>query len=148
MSWIESVQNTADWYAANINTYGNKSFECLLEHAGRVRADCSGFVSCCLRVAGIIKENETYGSSSYAETTGPCAEALRAAGFELYPYSFEAIRPFDIIAVSGHVEIFYHKYGRSGLSYAWGNNHNVSRGGLPCWMTKKKYKIIWRCMLE
>ena len=63
-------------------------------------------------------------------------------------YSFDVVQPFDIIALNGHVEIFCKKYGNSGLSYAWGNNHNVSRGGLPCWMTKKKYVIIWRRIEE
>ena len=113
-----------------------------------MRADCSGFVSCCLRVAGVLPEGVSYGSGSYAAETGTCADTLRKNGFEPLPYSLASLRPFDIIAVSGHVEVFCRKYGRSGLSYAWGNNHHTSRGGLPCWMMKKNYALIWRQMTE
>lgn len=144
-SWVDSVLMTSDWYSHNVNTYSqSKTYKCSLENAGDVRADCSGFVSCCLRVAGVLPFGANYGSSSFATTTGKCAELLKASGFVPMKYSFDIVQPFDIIALNGHVEIFCKKYGNSGLSYAWGNNHNVSRGGLPCWMTKKKYVTIWR----
>ena len=88
-SWVESVLNTAEWYVNNVNSYSSKKlYECPFENAGKVRADCSGFVSCCLRVAGVLPPGTNYSSDSFVSTSGKCAQCLKDAGFESFRYDF------------------------------------------------------------
>ena len=78
--------------------------------------------------------------------SGSAATALRKAGFIQLPYSKTNVRPFDIIALNGHVEIFAGVIGGKMKSYSWGNVHDTAHGGMPSatWPADR-FVSIWRC---
>lgn len=144
--WSDAVQQTGQWYAQNVNEYGQSKFvDCPLDNAGRVRCDCSGFVSACMRVAGLARQNECFRSGDFASENGPLAQRLKKAGFKPIKFETKLLRPFDIIAKEGHVEIFdsFNENGKP-LVWAWGRNHNIENGGLPTAMSKQAYTLMWR----
>ena len=146
MSWPSVVQQCGNWYAQNINEYNQAGWiRCPLPNAGNVRKDCSGFVSCCLRVAGYISSSQCFCSRDFAATSGTLHNLLTKAGFQQYRYSVDLLQPYDIIALAGHVEIYNGYVGGKHTSWGWGSNHNVSRGGLPCKTARlKQYSCFWR----
>ena len=90
--------------------------------------DCSGFVTACLKYFGVsTNKSYAYTSSNFTSTdkNSKCYQALVNGGFTRMEYSYAQLRPFDIIAKNGHVEIYYGK-GQDGIhrSYSWGNTHD------------------------
>lgn len=142
--WMTAIKAVADWYQHNINEYNQSGYHQCPVVSAKVRSDCSGFVSACLQKLGAISNTTIYSSADYASPSGACGKALLAAGFQNYPYSFDDLREGDIYSKGGgHVEI----YAGSSKAYAWGSNHNVNspkNPGLPTWMSKQGYTIIWR----
>ena len=56
MAWNNVVQTVAKWYQTNVHDYNQGKYsKCGISNCGMVRHDCSGYVSACLRAAGIIK---------------------------------------------------------------------------------------------
>lgn len=146
MAWSSSVETVGKWYQANIHNYSQGSFtNCPLPLCGSVRHDCSGYISACLRHAGIIRTNQIYRSGDFLPT-GAAAPQLRAAGFVCLQYNINQVQPFDIIARNGHVEIFAGKIGSSMRSWSWGSCHDGMNGhaGMPAYMAKQAYAVMWR----
>lgn len=154
-SWGECVSKMAGFYQSNIHTYqgqkgkGNGQLRqvawipCSLI-GGTVRDDCSGFVSACLQLAGIFPKTFIAGSCDFSNVNSACAKRLKAAGFTHIPYQANLLRPGDIYSGhnSGikHVEIC----AGGGKTYSWGNIHDIEHGGMPSYMFKGPYTIIWR----
>ena len=131
MAWNNVVQTVAKWYQTNVHDYNQGKYtQCGISNCGMVRHDCSGYVSACLRAAGIIKTTQIFRSGDFVGS-GSAATALRKAGFIQLPYSKTNVRPFDIIALNGHVEIFAGVIGGKMKSYSWGNVHDTAHGGMP-----------------
>ena len=73
-------------------------------------------------------------------------------GFACLPFSWAAVRPYDIISVyrpggHHHAEIYYGKINGRDYSYGWGNVHDGINGhaGMPHPTTKyNDYQLIWR----
>ena len=146
MAWNNVVQTVANWYQTNVHDYNQGKYtQCGISNCGMVRHDCSGYVSACLRAAGIIKPTQIFRSGDFVGS-GSAATALRKAGFIQLPYSKTNVRPFDIIALNGHVEIFAGMVGGKMKSYSWGNVHDTAHGGMPSatWPTDR-FVQIWRC---
>ena len=146
MSWESSVQNVGKWYEANIHNYNQGQYSpCPVPLCGTVRHDCSGFVSACLRAEGVIKTTQTFRSGDYLQN-GAAAPLLKKAGFTPLPYNINLVQPYDIIAYNGHVEIYAGKSGNSMRSWSWGSCHDGRNGhiGMPAYMSKKNYAVMWR----
>ena len=146
MAWADSVQTVGKWYEANIHDYNQGGYDrCSVPLCGSVRHDCSGYVSACLRNAGIIKTTQIYRSGDFL-VNGTAAPQLRQAGFVPIPYNINEVQPFDIIARNGHVEIYAGKVGNSMRSWSWGSCHDGrnSHAGMPAYMSKQAYVVMWR----
>lgn len=129
--WISVCDELGDWYAANISTYqgGNgvrKGYICdsVKTPSGdsvTVYDDCSAFVTACLQKAGYLSTNSSIYCSYDFIDGGGAASYLKSAGFT-HIGSLQTnegnLKKGDILAVSGHVEIFSH-YGTDNSIYAW-----------------------------
>lgn len=147
MSWGTVVQTVGLWYQKNIHNYNQGQYStCSIANTGKVRHDCSGFVSACLRAAGIISPTSIYRSGDFL-MNGAAAASLRRAGFYPMTYSYSLLQPFDIIAYNGHVEIYAGKQNGADRSWSWGSCHDGlnGRSGMPAYMAAKtRYVTIWR----
>ena len=173
--WAVAVQKMGAWYQANVHTYqsvccsnlktgrSKKSYACDLVNGDPVFDDCSGFVTACLKYFGVsTNKNYSYTSNDFTSTdkSQKCYKALTDAGFTRMEYSYAQLKPFDIIAKNGHVEIYYGK-GQDGIhrSYSWGNTHdglahtcNVKKGKnhdvMPskCTRTDIETNSVYRCI--
>ncbi len=105
----------------------------------RTRRDCSGFTSACCNF---------YGANIGMQTSGWFADrshsVLEKAGFQSAPWpGWDQLKPGDIIARPGHVEIFAGNKGNGHYVYNVGshksaNNPNATRSA------KSSYTTIWR----
>lgn len=147
MSWSNVVQTVGKWYEANIHDYNQGGYsKCSIANTGNVRHDCSGYVSACLRAAGIISPTTMYRSGDFL-ANGSAASALKRAGFVPMRYSLANCKPYDIIAYNGHVEIYAGKMNGSDRSWSWGSCHDGRNGrvGMPAYMAAKtRYVTMWR----
>ena len=150
--WGNSISAMADFYQTNIHTYqgskqkprpGRKAYWCPLIGAN-VFDDCSAFVSACLQLFGAFPTNYVCSSREFSRDTGKTAELLRNAGFRPIAYSQDILQPGDIY--SGNNGTFHHVEICAGnkKTYSWGNIHDIEHGGMPSWMAKGPYQIIWR----
>lgn len=155
--WNKCVSDMGLWFGANVNTYQKASsnkvknrqpypliYDCPLI-GEKIRDDCSGFVSACLIYAGVMGKGSMYNAKDFQSTTGDCADALRAGGFQSMAFDASILQEGDIYAHSGHVEICAGK----NMQWGWGNTHY---NNMPCkagysgsWTNGKTYTTIWRC---
>ena len=142
--WGSAVMQMAAWYVSNIHDYSQTKFTpCPLVNRN-VRHDCSGFITACLWKYGALA-NVIYPPASSEYTNGDSLGAqLTLDGFEKIPFSWDTVKPFDIITYNGHIEIYNGIINGKHTSWAWGNNHDIAHGGLPCSTVKKQYTYIWR----
>lgn len=158
-NWSTAVKRMAEWYVTQVKTYDTgTTSHCDLTNDD-VRHDCSGFVSACLRLFGV--EGLQGGSEAFLGNDPAFANKLISKGFKKMTYSYEEVKPFDIIAVNQtvgsvhyhHVEIFAEKgnVGGPDKSYGWGK----AKTALPANTGKStdtryptpqngKYQVIWR----
>lgn len=142
MTWEEAVIAIKSWYERNINEYNQSGFKDSGElGVGKVREDCSGFVSACLRKAGFVPMSFITSSHGIL-ANGYDANKLKAAGFVPLAYDINKAKPFDILVRAGHTEI----YAGNKKSYNWGSVHNLAKGGMPSATShlKEGYTIMWR----
>lgn len=91
MAWTNSVETVGKWYQANVHEYNQGGYSrCSLPLCGSVRHDCSGYVSACLRHAGIIRTTQIYRSGDFL-SNGSAAPQLRAAGFICLQYNINLV---------------------------------------------------------
>ena len=144
MNWNEAVISTKSWYERNIHVYNQSGFFDSKElDVGKVRSDCSGFVSACLRKAGFVP-NTFISSSALLLPNGQHADILRKAGFVPLPYDLSKAQPFDILVRPGHTEI----YAGNKKSYNWGSVHDLNKGGMPSGTShlREGYTTMWRLL--
>lgn len=142
--WGQCVQEMGTWYANNINTYGTKQFFCPLV-GKKVQSDCIGLVCACLQHYGI--KMGIYGSSMIANEP-EFTNIVTSNGFQKLVYDKSILKPGDILAVYKRVgtKLYHHAeiYEHGKLSWTWGRNWNVSRGGLPNKFADYPYQWIFR----
>jgi hypothetical protein len=155
-SWEKTVLTMKSWYERNIHTYhGTRrkprkhrtKYQC--PGVGWVWDDCSGFVSACCNAYGINLYDAQGGHNAPVSRQFACIwkssvpSKLQAGGFTKLKWSRSALRPFDITAGNGHVEIF----AGGSKAYSWGGVHDLAFGGMPSaasFGSSTNY-VIWRC---
>lgn len=107
-----------------------------------VRTDCSGFVSFCLKVMGILANNVNLTSSNF---TSSCT-TLTNNGFTYMDWpGWEGLKEGDIIAEPGsHVEIFSRHDGNDDYVYNVGSNSSASAEGETKDGHTHNYKTVFR----
>lgn len=159
-AWLDYVQSMANWFQTNIHTYqghiaGSKTpvntdvrIPCNLLGGGKVRDDCSGFVSACLQYAGIFPAGVVTNSAGFKSTTGRIAQYLQNGGFTAIAFNRASLQPGDIYAVNNgvqhHVEIYAGKLNGRDMTYSWGRVHDTASGGMPSAFAPLPYTVIWR----
>ena len=161
-SWINYVESMSNWFKTNIHTYQGHQrgmklpinigirIPCpLLDNGkGKVRDDCSGFVSACLQYAGIFPTGVVASSIGFVNTTGVFANYLKTGGFVPMVFNRSSLQPGDIYAVNNgaqhHVEIYAGKQNGRDMTYSWGNVHDTANGGMPSTYASLNYSIMWR----
>ncbi len=109
-----------------------------------IRPDCSGFVTTCLVLFGVLPENKVLSLSSYAYTDANNS-TLKQTGFVSSSWNgWDSLQEGDIIATNGHVEIFCendsngrHKVYNCGSNEST-NNPNPTNSG------HKSYTTVWK----
>lgn len=105
----------------------------------RVRTDCSGFVSACLRYFGVLDKGDL-NSYMYATNTN---QKLLGTGFVPRAWEgWEALQPGDIIARNGHVEIFAYNDGARHYVYNCGSDSSCNNPGETT--DSRVYTHVWR----
>jgi hypothetical protein len=128
-------------------------YDCTLGNwNGKVGDDCSGFVSACLQYLGAFNNGYMTNSAGFVGDKN-VASKLERAGFVKLNYSWDNVKPYDIIAYNKHVEILAEK-GDIPKSWGWGSVHDGrtyngdTRDVMPAKTGKKPkgdtYKVIWR----
>ena len=161
-SWAKAVESMGKWYESNVYTYqqtpqtrpnpqrgtGNrKYYNCSLVN-GTVADDCSGFVSACLQYFGVFKSGNN-GGVSPSSSAFASKDLLLKKGFKSFKFDKGAVKPYDIVAKKGHVEIIANEkaYTENGTkSWSWGSVHNGKNGNspMPAPTSKDEYTVIWR----
>ena len=167
--WANAVMAMGAWYKSHFTKYSNTcTFGCqLLPGRGKVRPDCSGFVSACLVLYGIPVYNPDSdrkegnggpmarlfcvpdGRYTAAERSGAATthQKLTEGGFTLIPRSelskVGGLQPWDIIASYKHVEV---TADGKGQSYNAGSTDAITKG-MP--RSDKpflsNFTHVWRC---
>ena len=167
--WANAVMAMGAWYKSHFTKYSNTcTFGCqLLPGRGKVRPDCSGFVSACLVLYGVPVYNPDSdrkegnggpmarlfcvpdGRYTAAERSGAATthQKLTEGGFTLIPRSelskVGGLQPWDIIASYKHVEV---TADGKGQSYNAGSTDAITKG-MP--RSDKpflsNFTHVWRC---
>lgn len=136
-SWLQIVKGVKEALAAkklgysqtrhtDINVYGT-----ILT---RVRTDCSGFVSACLRM---------YGSMTGDTDSRGFVRRQTLNGFTKQSWpGWEGLLPGDIIAKNGHVEIFAKNENGRHYVYNCGSNSSCNNPGVTT--DSRTYSTVWR----
>lgn len=145
--WQEAVLKMKTFYENNVHIYANcpPNYDCNLIH-GKVRPDCSGFVSACLVLYGLkVYDPASDYPPGSAMMLGDAFFEKIAGAFSRIKFSKEEAKPWDILVGNGHTEI----YAGDNKSYSWGRVHDLSHGGMPsptAWsFGGKTYTSIYRC---
>lgn len=185
--WYETNVDTYQGDPPGVNS-GNHSFakkysikELNLSKMDYIRDDCSGFVTACVLAFVHFQKiydklNETDKKIHDGLLTSPWSSIhwdvnnfpnkqrenfMKNIGFDILPYKFEDLQPFDIIAgncTTGgkiynngsfhHIEIYGGKQNGADKSWSWGSVHNLAKGGMPSAMSKGRegngYNTIFR----
>lgn len=140
-SWINIVQAVKQAIAAQQPGY-SQSRSITIDVGGvpkSVRTDCSGFVSAC--VSYYTGQDFLTNSSGYLS---PNIGILQNAGFQYMPWpGWEGLVPGDIIAISGHVEIFAGNEGGTHMVYNCGSDSSTNNPGMTK-TSRSAYSSIWR----
>lgn len=153
-AWVSCVKLMGAWYENNVHTYSHDGnyMHCPLINKN-IRPDCSGYVGACLQLYGLLSDYSWMPSSGYYVNDEKLAEELKKGGFVKMDFSWDVVKPFDIMSrapstgPNGHVEIFAGKQNGTMKSYGWGARHDKASGKCMPWYTNKdNYTVIWRCV--
>ena len=156
--WQKAVTDMQKWYGANISNYSQGIgkwaglptwTECPLLGGEKVRHDCSGFVTSCLKLYGIKWPYPTMIPVRADCMDQSALKIMQDGGFTwIEIHSMEefkqTVQPFDIMVGPGHTEI----YAGDGKSFTWGPS-GAKHGGFwnTSWHPGKApfYNSIFRC---
>ncbi len=155
MTWPEAVQTMGKWYAANVHTYiadAKTHGSCPLLGGHGVRYDCTGYLSSCLQLFGVVPRGYGISSEMAGNPQSDFGKRVAKAGFKVLKYNKSILLPFDIVAVfegrgkgqQHHAEIYAGKVNGKDKSWTWGNVHDNAHGGLPSSFANYRYKVIYR----
>lgn len=150
--WQKAVLDMKSWYETNIHDYNQQGWtECPLINQ-KVRHDCSGYVTSCLKLYGMEWPHNTmvegnwdcsHTNDSWTRLTQGGFTAIECGSIEK---TKEQAQAFDIFIGHGHTEV----YAGDGKSYSWGSCHDLAKGGMPSGINwhcgnGNPYSVIWRC---
>lgn len=141
--WRQAVHDIADWYVHNVTAYSQPTLTFCGLVGKAVRWDCSGFVTACLQRFGALTSLTWPPRSGDYASNDFIGSQLSSAGFKKYVFSWETVKPYDIIVYNGHIEIYNDLIDGKRTSWAWGAYHP----SLPCGTAHQAlgYDYIWRC---
>ena len=142
--WVDVVKAVKKAIAAQKPGYSQSNYITIDVGTGdiKVRTDCSGFVSACLIAFGKLKNGTMLSSHNYSNKSD---SNMSGTGFAAMDWpGWDALIEGDIIARSGHVEIFARNDGNTHYVYNCGgtdsvNSPDATRTG------HSSYTTIWRC---
>lgn len=102
------------------------------------RTDCSGFVQSC--VSCLVKKNVSFSSG---DLLGNNSQLTNAGFVKMSWPGWEGLYQGDIIAKSGHVEIFSHNEGSKHFVWNCGSDSSCNNPN-PTPSAKSSYQVIWR----
>ena len=147
--WLAMVAAAKAAISSQIGYYNQSTYKDVVVNGNtyHTRADCSGFVSLCLQVAGVYESRKVDNSSNF----GASNQTLTNAGFTCMKFNgWDSLEPGDIISAPGsHVEIFSRNDGETHYVYNYGSNNSAKEPG----ETKDKgtshnYSYVWRPSAE
>ena len=155
MTWPEAVQTMGKWYVNNVHTYladAKAHGSCSLLGGRGVRYDCTGYLSSCLQLFGVVPKGYGISSEMAGNPSSDFGKRVTKAGFKVLKYNKSILLPFDIVAVfegrgkgqQHHAEIYAGKVNGQDKAWTWGNVHDNAHGGLPSAFAKLRYKYIYR----
>lgn len=151
-SWSDAVEKMARWYEVNIHNYSQGRAQdptptwtfCPLINQ-KVRHDCSGYVTSCMKLYGIPWTHNTMASVRAETFNQSDSELIKSYGFTYYNSPSLAatkayVQPWDIMVGVGHTEI----YAGNNKSWTWGKCHDLAHGGMPSGTAWMYYSSIYR----
>ena len=138
-TWISTVKAVKKAYVnAKLKyKYGGSGTIKINGKKKKVKTDCSGFVSACLREYGVkvsLTSRDFLGN----------VKALKKAGFTKMKWpGWSKLHKGDIIARNGHVEIFSNNKGSSHRVWNFGSSKSDHVAGTTT-SSYKSYSAVWR----
>ena len=143
--WISIVKAVKKAIAAQSPGY-NQSGSVTISVDGKslkVRTDCSGFVSACLKYFGVLDEGTNLSSRDITDTNNT---TMKGTGFTPGSWpGWDSLQEGDILALNGHTEIFAYNDGDKHYVYNCGSNSSVNNPNATYTAHKEGYSTIWRC---
>ena len=143
-NWLTLVQNVKAAIAAQQPGYSQTKFITITVDGKslKVRTDCSGFVGACLKLYGAIPESSNPNSSTFTSRSYP---SLSEHGFQSMGWSgWDSLKPGDIIAKNGHVEIFSHNANGQHYVFNCGSDSSVNNANATVTGHGEGYSTVWR----
>lgn len=142
--WISVVKSVKAAIAAKKPGYSQTNYITITIDGKslKVRTDCSGFVSACLKYFGVLNDNVNLTSTLLIDKSNT---SMKATGFTPMSWSgWDSLQEGDIIAKQGHTEIFAYNKGDKHYVYNCGSDSSVNtpeatRNAYP------SYNTVWRC---
>ena len=108
----------------------------------RTRTDCSGFVGACLKFFGVASDDTNFTSSTFLNGG---TSSVKNTGFTYGGWpGWDGLQEGDIIATSGHVEIFCRNEGGKHYVYNCGSNSSVNNPNATVTGHPNGYTAVWR----
>ena len=141
-SWIAIIQAVKKAIAAQAPGYSQTNWINITIGGKtlKVRTDCSGLVSACLKYYGSITDGANYSSRMLNKKDD---QTLLAAGFtpKSWP-GWEGLQAGDILAKDGHTEIYAGKDGNKYYVYNCGSDSSVNNPN-PTGKSYDAYTTVW-----
>ena len=140
--WIATIKAVKAAYAAAAPEYhADLDHDFPINIGGKelmARPDCSGLVSACLKCYGVLDTN-----LSSADYANPNNQAMLDSGFTPVSWSgWDSLTEGDIIAKTGHVEIF--AYNENGQHYVYnGGSTNALQSAGATVHAYPEYTLVW-----
>lgn len=108
----------------------------------KVRTDCSGFVTACLKYMGEVSDSQNFTSYNFDNPSDPTliTTVFKAGGWP----GWEGLEPGDIIAKDDHVEIFARNEGNNHYVWNCGGNSSVNNPDATITGHGSGYRTVWR----
>jgi hypothetical protein len=146
--WLSIVKAVKQAIAAQKPGYSNPSSPFYIDitiggKTIKVRPDCSGFVSACLKYFGVLDEGINLNSRDITDRNN---STMKKTGFTPMAWpGWEALQPGDIMALNGHTEIFAFNDGNRHRVYNCGSDSSVNNPGDTGTAKTNGYTTVWRC---